>query len=158
MAGAAARSGRAVPRLALPHHGFIVGSDNRAQLTFDNSTQDPSTEVARQLNSQRHRFLLRPTTQETARMCMFTAHPISNTCRPNFPCSRLQRHCSYVASEAHSRSPPTSFSSAPPVDPRLTFASEQFVQFYYKTFDENRAGLASLYVCARLRAQEAAVY
>jgi len=30
---------------------------------------------------------------------------------------------------------------------RLTLPSEQFVQFYYKTFDENRAGLSSLYVC-----------
>ncbi|EUC42760.1 hypothetical protein COCMIDRAFT_7720 [Bipolaris oryzae ATCC 44560] len=29
--------------------------------------------------------------------------------------------------------------------PGLTLAPEQFVQFYYETFDKNRAGLASLY-------------
>jgi len=36
---------------------------------------------------------------------------------------------------------------APSIRPRLTLAPEQFVQFYYKTFDENRAGLGALYVC-----------
>jgi len=36
---------------------------------------------------------------------------------------------------------------APSIKPRLTLAPEQFVQFYYKTFDENRAGLGALYVC-----------
>ena len=43
----------------------------------------------------------------------------------------------------------TSSSHAPPAKPRmrLTHAPEQFVEFYYKTFDGNRAGLGALYVC-----------
>lgn len=52
--------------------------------------------------------------------------------------SRLPRHCSYV--------PPVTPKVAP-VESLLSPAPEQFVEFYYKTFDENRAGLASLYVC-----------
>jgi hypothetical protein len=32
-------------------------------------------------------------------------------------------------------------------EPRLISIPEQFVEYYYKTFDENRAGLQPLYVC-----------
>jgi hypothetical protein len=147
MAAAARRSGRTLPRLALPHHRFIAGSDDRAQLAFKTSTRHFFTAVARQLNNYRHRFFLRPTTPETAEMCMPTAYPTSNMFRPNSQCSRLQCHCSYVLRGAWSRIRPTSYSIASLVGTRLTFASEQFVQFYYKTFDENRAGLSQLYVC-----------
>jgi hypothetical protein len=147
MAAAARRSGRAHPRLALPHHRFIAGSDDRAQLAFKTSTRHFLTAVARQFNNHRHRFLLRPTARETAKMCMSTAYPTSNTFRPNFQRSRLQCHCSYVLPGAWNRIRPTFYSIASLVGTRLTFASEQFVQFYYKTFDENRAGLSQLYVC-----------
>ena len=36
--------------------------------------------------------------------------------------------------------------SLPQSNPGLTDRAEQFVDFYYKTFDENRANLAALYV------------
>jgi hypothetical protein len=34
------------------------------------------------------------------------------------------------------------------IRPVADYLSEQFVEYYYKTFDENRAALAPLYVCA----------
>ena len=56
---------------------------------------------------------------------------------------------SLVRTTGHSKHNPTDILStiASSIRPRLTLAPEQFVQFYYKTFDENRAGLGALYVC-----------
>ena len=55
--------------------------------------------------------------------------------------SRLQRHRSYV--------PPIARQVAT-VESLLSRTLEQFVQFYYETFDKNRPGLAALYVCDSL--------